>query len=76
MAQSPFFPTSDLWLPARRQRSFLPHHECQSCCVCSSSSFLALCNSDGRATLKDGREVCLEPTAAWVKRIIKAILDK
>ncbi|KAJ6660569.1 hypothetical protein lerEdw1_017566 [Lerista edwardsae] len=28
------------------------------------------------ATLKDGREVCLEPTAAWVKRIIKAILDK
>ncbi|XP_066484205.1 interleukin-8-like isoform X2 [Tiliqua scincoides] len=28
------------------------------------------------ATLKDGREVCLEPTAAWVKRIIKAILDR
>ncbi|XP_054847728.1 interleukin-8-like [Eublepharis macularius] len=28
------------------------------------------------ATLKDGREVCLEPTAAWVKIIIKAILDK
>ncbi|KAJ7397990.1 putative bifunctional methylenetetrahydrofolate dehydrogenase/cyclohydrolase 2 [Pitangus sulphuratus] len=28
------------------------------------------------ATLKDGREVCLEPTASWVKLIIKAILDK
>ncbi|CAM5106604.1 unnamed protein product [Eretmochelys imbricata] len=28
------------------------------------------------ATLKDGREVCLEPTAPWVKIIIKAILDK
>ncbi|XP_003230087.1 interleukin-8 [Anolis carolinensis] len=28
------------------------------------------------ATLKDGREVCLEPTANWVKVIIKAILDK
>nr|XP_006125459.1 interleukin-8-like [Pelodiscus sinensis] len=28
------------------------------------------------ATLKDGREVCLEPTAPWVKLIIKAILDK
>ncbi|XP_066484575.1 interleukin-8-like [Tiliqua scincoides] len=28
------------------------------------------------ATLKDGREVCLEHTAPWVKRIIKAILDK
>ncbi|KAF4795598.1 hypothetical protein TURU_091655 [Turdus rufiventris] len=27
------------------------------------------------ATLKDGREVCLEPTAPWVKLIIKAILD-
>lgn len=29
-----------------------------------------------RATLKDGREVCLDPTAPWVKLIIKAILDK
>ncbi|XP_048366361.1 interleukin-8-like [Sphaerodactylus townsendi] len=28
------------------------------------------------ATLKDGREVCLEPTAPWVKTIVKAILDK
>ncbi|NXP44889.1 IL8 protein, partial [Heliornis fulica] len=28
------------------------------------------------ATLSDGREVCLEPTAPWVKLIIKAILDK
>ncbi|XP_033026963.1 interleukin-8-like [Lacerta agilis] len=28
------------------------------------------------ATLKDGKEVCLEPTARWVKVIIKAILDK
>ncbi|XP_006125460.1 interleukin-8-like [Pelodiscus sinensis] len=28
------------------------------------------------ATLKDGREVCLEPTAPWVKLIVKAILDK
>ncbi|NWY72350.1 IL8 protein, partial [Erithacus rubecula] len=28
------------------------------------------------ATLRNGREVCLEPTAPWVKRIIKAILDK
>ncbi|XP_032916893.1 interleukin-8-like [Catharus ustulatus] len=28
------------------------------------------------ATLKNGREVCLEPTAPWVKRIIEAILDK
>ncbi|KFQ78980.1 Interleukin-8 [Phaethon lepturus] len=28
------------------------------------------------ATLTDGREVCLEPTALWVKLIIKAILDK
>ncbi|KFO90395.1 Interleukin-8 [Buceros rhinoceros silvestris] len=28
------------------------------------------------ATLADGREVCLEPTAPWVKLIIKAILDK
>ncbi|XP_051650504.1 interleukin-8-like [Manacus candei] len=28
------------------------------------------------ATLKDGRELCLEPTAPWVKLIIKAILDK
>ncbi|NXH21442.1 IL8 protein, partial [Bucco capensis] len=28
------------------------------------------------ATLTDGRDVCLEPTAPWVKLIIKAILDK
>ncbi|KGL83501.1 Interleukin-8 [Tinamus guttatus] len=28
------------------------------------------------ATLQNGRELCLEPTAPWVKRIIKAILDK
>ncbi|KAM7167254.1 interleukin-8-like [Macrochelys suwanniensis] len=28
------------------------------------------------ATLKDGREVCLEPTAPWVTIIIKAILEK
>ncbi|NXL91596.1 IL8 protein, partial [Alectura lathami] len=28
------------------------------------------------ATLKDGREVCLEPSAPWVKRIIETILDK
>ncbi|XP_077159055.1 interleukin-8-like [Paroedura picta] len=28
------------------------------------------------ATLKDGREVCLEPTAPWVKLIIQAILDR
>uniref|UniRef100_A0A8C8RTK8 C-X-C motif chemokine n=1 Tax=Pelusios castaneus TaxID=367368 RepID=A0A8C8RTK8_9SAUR len=28
------------------------------------------------ATLKDGTEVCLDPTASWVKIIIKAILDK
>ncbi|XP_062350068.1 interleukin-8-like [Cinclus cinclus] len=28
------------------------------------------------ATLRDGREVCLEPTASWVKLIIKVILDK
>uniref|UniRef100_A0A8V5G700 Chemokine interleukin-8-like domain-containing protein n=1 Tax=Melopsittacus undulatus TaxID=13146 RepID=A0A8V5G700_MELUD len=27
------------------------------------------------ATLTDGREVCLEPTAPWVKLVIKAILD-
>nr|XP_006125457.1 interleukin-8-like [Pelodiscus sinensis] len=27
-------------------------------------------------TLKDGREVCLDPNAPWVKMIIKAILDK
>ncbi|NXU47541.1 IL8 protein, partial [Turnix velox] len=28
------------------------------------------------ATLRDGREVCLDPTAPWVKLIIKTILDK
>ncbi|KAM8808773.1 interleukin-8 [Eudromia elegans] len=28
------------------------------------------------ATLKDGREVCLEPTAPWVQLIIKALLAK
>uniref|UniRef100_A0A8B9Q2W6 Chemokine interleukin-8-like domain-containing protein n=1 Tax=Apteryx owenii TaxID=8824 RepID=A0A8B9Q2W6_APTOW len=28
------------------------------------------------ATLKDGREVCLEPTAPWVQLIIKSILAK
>ncbi|KAM9381621.1 interleukin-8-like [Phaethornis superciliosus] len=28
------------------------------------------------ATLADGREVCLDPAAPWVKLIIKAILDK
>ncbi|NXO00552.1 IL8 protein, partial [Rhinopomastus cyanomelas] len=28
------------------------------------------------ATLKDGREVCLEPNAPWVQLIIKAILAK
>ncbi|NXP08356.1 IL8 protein, partial [Thinocorus orbignyianus] len=28
------------------------------------------------ATLRDSREVCLEPTAPWVKVLIKAILDK
>ncbi|XP_063158035.1 interleukin-8-like [Candoia aspera] len=28
------------------------------------------------ATLKNGREVCLEPTANWVKIIIKSFLDK
>lgn len=35
-------------------------------------SFLPCC----RATLRNGREVCLEPSAPWVKLIIKAILDK
>lgn len=29
-----------------------------------------------RATLKDNREVCLDPTAPWVQRIVKAILAK
>nr|XP_056713749.1 interleukin-8-like [Euleptes europaea] len=28
------------------------------------------------ATLKDGREVCLDPTAPWVKTIIRVILEK
>ncbi|NWR22644.1 IL8 protein, partial [Emberiza fucata] len=28
------------------------------------------------ATLRNGREVCLEPSAPWVKLIIKVILDK
>ncbi|KYO31954.1 interleukin-8 [Alligator mississippiensis] len=28
------------------------------------------------ATLQDGREVCLEPTAPWVMRVVKAILEK
>nr|XP_009484317.1 PREDICTED: interleukin-8-like [Pelecanus crispus] len=28
------------------------------------------------ATLKDGKEVCLDPTAPWVQRIINAILAK
>ncbi|NWX46969.1 IL8 protein, partial [Steatornis caripensis] len=28
------------------------------------------------ATLTNGKEVCLDPTAPWVKLIIKAILDK
>ncbi|NXE68467.1 IL8 protein, partial [Calcarius ornatus] len=28
------------------------------------------------ASLRNGREVCLEPSAPWVKMIIKAILDK
>ncbi|NXA36522.1 IL8 protein, partial [Eudromia elegans] len=28
------------------------------------------------ATLKDGKELCLEPTAPWVRLIIKIILDK
>ncbi|XP_044875083.1 interleukin-8-like [Mauremys mutica] len=33
-------------------------------------------NTEIIATLKDGREVCLDPTAQWVKIIMKAILDK
>ncbi|XP_007430723.1 interleukin-8-like [Python bivittatus] len=28
------------------------------------------------AVLKNGRQVCLEPTAGWVKAIIKHFLDK
>ncbi|NP_001269766.1 interleukin-8 precursor [Columba livia] len=28
------------------------------------------------ATLKDGREVCLDPTAPWVQRIVNAIMAK
>ncbi|XP_019372293.1 PREDICTED: interleukin-8-like isoform X1 [Gavialis gangeticus] len=28
------------------------------------------------ATLTDGREVCLEPTAPWVMRLVQAILNK
>ncbi|NXI64849.1 IL8 protein, partial [Anseranas semipalmata] len=28
------------------------------------------------ATLKDNREVCLDPTAPWVQLIVKAILAK
>ncbi|NWI72785.1 IL8 protein, partial [Dryoscopus gambensis] len=28
------------------------------------------------ATLKDGKEVCLEPTAPWVQLIVKAILAR
>ncbi|NWU15047.1 IL8 protein, partial [Cephalopterus ornatus] len=28
------------------------------------------------ATLKDGREVCLEPTAPWVRLIVKALLAR
>ncbi|XP_064507416.1 interleukin-8-like [Pseudopipra pipra] len=27
-------------------------------------------------TLKDGREVCLDPNALWVQRIVKAMLAK
>ncbi|XP_010001938.1 PREDICTED: interleukin-8-like [Chaetura pelagica] len=33
-------------------------------------------NTEVIATLKDGREVCLEPTAPWVKLVIRVILDK
>ncbi|XP_024079969.3 interleukin-8-like [Terrapene carolina triunguis] len=28
------------------------------------------------ATLRDGREVCLEPTAPWVKMIVTKILNR
>ncbi|XP_013923449.1 PREDICTED: interleukin-8-like [Thamnophis sirtalis] len=28
------------------------------------------------ATLKDGRQVCLDPTALWVKRVITNLLEK
>ncbi|NXA15830.1 IL8 protein, partial [Sapayoa aenigma] len=28
------------------------------------------------ATLKDGREVCLEPTAPWVRLTVKALLAR
>nr|AAA49059.1 RSV-induced protein [Gallus gallus] len=28
------------------------------------------------ATLKDGREVCLDPTAPWVQLIVKALMAK
>ncbi|NXK87811.1 IL8 protein, partial [Formicarius rufipectus] len=28
------------------------------------------------ATLKDGREVCLEPTVLWVRLTVEALLDR
>uniref|UniRef100_A0A670ZP80 C-X-C motif chemokine ligand 8 n=1 Tax=Pseudonaja textilis TaxID=8673 RepID=A0A670ZP80_PSETE len=28
------------------------------------------------ATLKDGRQVCLDPTAPWVKKVITKLLEK
>ncbi|XP_026535589.1 interleukin-8-like [Notechis scutatus] len=28
------------------------------------------------ATLKDGRQVCLDPTALWVKKVITKLLEK
>uniref|UniRef100_A0A8D0DWK2 C-X-C motif chemokine n=1 Tax=Salvator merianae TaxID=96440 RepID=A0A8D0DWK2_SALMN len=33
-------------------------------------------NNEIIATLKDGREVCLDPTANWVKAMTKKMLEK
>ncbi|NXC53797.1 IL8 protein, partial [Aleadryas rufinucha] len=33
-------------------------------------------NTEVIATLKNGKEVCLEPTAPWVQRIVKAMMAR
>ncbi|KAJ7313432.1 hypothetical protein JRQ81_004799 [Phrynocephalus forsythii] len=56
-------------------KHYLLHYGHQSGCHLHGS-FSGLLHSDRSATLKDRREICLDPTMNWVKVIIKAILAK
>ncbi|XP_078233838.1 interleukin-8-like isoform X2 [Pogona vitticeps] len=54
--------------------TFIPPSKIQDVTLTQSGPHCS--NVEVIATLKDGRQICLDPTKNWVKVIIKAILKK